>query len=341
MRFVLVEELKSLDTALSSKAAQDVQKYGDKVISATEKGSQRKIERNVKKMSKSASKALDALSQEDQNKIKNVRGIFEIAASGGLDTEYFKFLSSLPDEAYQSEENLKYFVDQIDDKVIEVPEKAKTESLEEALNDYFFPYNDKEGIFYNKSLWNMSTRDFETVLDAYNKLNSKRYAEKVFGEKRANREAIKDVFTDSSGNVRQAKDIGSQIETEVKNFNKETQEAKKTNIENYSKSKGYASPYHLLSDLIKRNHKKLTYSEKGGEQDEGYYLYALESLWRNYTSTKKFKDNSMGKKKKDLMSYILKEIKYTNPKEMKILSDFERVVDDSVRKGNLSFNRRG
>lgn len=351
MRFILVEELKSLDNVLSSRGAVDIEKYADKVTSATRRGKSRGVERSAKKMIKSASKALDALSKEDQKKIKNVRDIFEIAASGGVNTNHFKFLASLPDDAYADRDKLKYFVDQIDKKIIEVPYGASQpteqsgeqegsvteESLQEALGDYFFPYNDKDGIYYNGSLWQLDNSSFRVVLDAFNKLNKKKYATDKLGDKRATREIVNDIFVSSDGKVRQPSELKDTIDTAVKNYERETEESKKRTIEEYAKDKGFNDAYRLLESLIKNYHNRLSIGEHGYE-DAKYYLYALKSLWANYLDRARQKEGSLGKRKADFLQELITKVKYTDPTPEKILSDFERAVDDRVQKGILNFD---
>ena len=359
MRFVLVEELESLDKVLSSRGAKGIEKYADKMVSATQKGKSRGVERSAKKMVKSASKALDALDKKDQKKIKNVRDIFEIAASGGVNTNYFKFLASLPDEAYTDRYKLKYFVDQIDKKVIEVPygESQPTEqsggqegsvteeSLQEALEDYIFPYNDKEGLFYNKSLWSMSSSDFKSIIDIYNTVNKKAYAEETLGwtpeRLQKNNTTLKDVlnatFVGEGNVVKSPSKVKETLNITRGNFETETEESKKRTIEEYAKDNGFNNSYRFLEGLIKNYHNKLSIGEHGYEDAE-YYLSALKSLWANYLDRARQKEGSLGKRKADFLEELLTKVKYTNPTPEKILSDFERAVDDRVQKGIINFD---
>lgn len=348
MRFVLVEELKSLDAILTSKGAQNIQKYSDELISATTSGKLKKVDKSVGKMLKRAGKALDSLSKEDRAKIRNVRDIFEREASFGIGTERFKFLASLPDEAYQNRANFEYFVNQIDKKNIEVPKVGSTvteESLEEALGDYIFPYNDKGGLFYNKSLWSMDIGDFESVLNAYNTINKRKYAEDTLGwtperlqkNKMTLKDALNDAFVGKGNVVRSPSEVKEKLGITRKNYETEREESQKVTVDEYAKNNGYKNSAYLLSSLIKDYHDKLSDKERGSENEQ-YYSNALKNLWSNYIEMPRQKEGSMGKKKAEFLQELIKKVKYTDPNPNKLLSDFERAVDDRVEKGILNFS---
>ena len=127
-----------------------------------------------------------------------------------------------------------------------------------------------------KTFSNYGVRD----LDAFNKLNKKKYAKEKLGSKRATREIINDIFVSSDGKVRQPSELKDMVDTSVRNYERETEEAKKTTIEAYAKDKGFNNSYRFLEGLIKNYHNRLSIGEHG-YGDAEYYLYALKSLWAN------------------------------------------------------------
>ena len=97
----------------------------------------------------------------------------------------------------------------------------------------------------------------------------------------------------------------------------------------------------MLLDFIDRGHDKL--GSRAGMQSKKYYTGVLNSLSKNYEANRKtpFKDGSMGKKKAEFLIKFLTDVYYAKPNQLKILSDFEKTVDDAVRKGNLTFSIKG